>query len=161
MKYFFTFPQGGFNDICNIIWNCYSYSLKYGRILVIDTRYCISVEDDIRKYLLFSSPIIYNDDIDILYNSVKNKSSYPCSIYYKDVKDSFIWLTGIVPKKLVMKDHDTGETHYSTSRACVFNNNNIHSSLGHPECTAWSLRIDGNFNKDWAVKAGIADYYNL
>ena len=87
MKYFFTFPQGGFNDMCNIIWNCYNYSLKYGRILVIDTRYCISVEDDIRKYLLFSNPIIYNDNIDILYNTIKNKSSYPCKIDYKDVKE--------------------------------------------------------------------------
>jgi hypothetical protein len=87
---------------------------------------------------------------------------YPTNnVNYKDVKDSFIWLTGIVPKKLVIKDPDTGETHHSTSRACVFNTNNIHSSLGHPECTAWSLRIDGNFNKDWAIKAGIADYYNV
>ena len=87
---------------------------------------------------------------------------YPANdVKHKDVKDPFIWLTGIVPKKLVVNDPDTGETHHSTSRACVFSTHNIHSSLGHPECAAWSLRIDGKFNKDWAIKAGIAEYFNL
>ena len=87
---------------------------------------------------------------------------YPANdVKHKDVKDPFIWLTGIVPKKLVVNDPDTGETHHSTSRACVFSTHNIHSSQGHPQCSAWSLRIDGKFNKDWAERAGIAEYFNL
>lgn len=80
---------------------------------------------------------------------------------HKDVKDTFIWLTGIIPKRLIVKDTDTGEIHRSDSRACVFNTHNVHSSEGHPQCAAWSLRIDGKFNKDWAAKAGIAEYFNL
>jgi len=82
-------------------------------------------------------------------------------VTYKDNKDPFIWLTGVIPKRLVIKDHDTGETHYSTSRAGVFSTHNVHASEGHPQFVAWSLRIDGKFNKDWAVKAGIAEYFGI
>jgi hypothetical protein len=80
---------------------------------------------------------------------------------YKNVKDQFIWLTGVIPKRLVVKDSDTGKLHFSTSRACVFGTHNIHSGEGHPQYAAWSLRIDGKFNKEWAEKAGISEYFNL
>jgi hypothetical protein len=80
---------------------------------------------------------------------------------YKDVKDQFIWLTGVIPKRLVVNDSDTGKLHLSTCRACVFSTHNIHSSEGHPQYAAWSLRIDGKFNKEWAEKAGISEYFNL
>lgn len=86
---------------------------------------------------------------------------YPENDPKRDNKDPFIWLTGIIPKRLVIKDPATGEVHYSTSRACVFSTHNVHASEGHSQCAAWSLRIDGKFNKDWAEQAGIAEYFNL
>jgi len=43
----------------------------------------------------------------------------------------------------------------------VFSTHNVHASEGHSQCAAWSLRIDGKFNKDWAEQAGIAEYFNL
>lgn len=76
-------------------------------------------------------------------------------------RDPFIWLTGPTPKRLVLKDPVTEELHYSNTRACVFNTNNIHASEGHSLYTSWSLRIDGMFNKDWAQKVGIAEHFNL
>ena len=51
-KYMYVFPEGGFNNICQIIWKCYEYSLKYNRKLVIDTRYICTFRDDIRKNYL-------------------------------------------------------------------------------------------------------------
>ena len=42
LRYFFCFPQGGFNDFCQIIWNCLEYCINFNRILVIDTRYIIT-----------------------------------------------------------------------------------------------------------------------
>lgn len=86
---------------------------------------------------------------------------YPENDVKKDNKDPFIWLTGVIPKRLVVKDAETGEIHHSTSRACVFSTHNIHASEGHPQLTVWSLRIDGKFNEDWARKAGIAEYFNI
>ena len=31
-RYFFCFPQGGFNDFCQIIWNCLEYCINFNRI---------------------------------------------------------------------------------------------------------------------------------
>ena len=75
------------------------------------------------------------------------------------LNDPFIWFTGIIPKQLTILDEETNTTHYSTSRACVFDSNNIHASTGHPQYAAWSLRVDGKFNKEWAKKAGIAGHF--
>ena len=49
-RYMFCFPQGGFNDFCQIIWNCLEYCKNFNRILVIDTRYIITFKDDFRKF---------------------------------------------------------------------------------------------------------------
>lgn len=84
---------------------------------------------------------------------------YPLSVNPKK-RDPFIWLTGIIPKRLVLLDPDTQELHYSNTRACVFDTNNIHSSVGHDYHVAWSLRIDGTFNKEWATRAGIWNHFN-
>jgi hypothetical protein len=62
---------------------------------------------------------------------------------------------------LIAKDIDTGEEEFSTARACVFDTNNWHCSLGNNTFTSWSLRIDGSFNPEWARKIGIAGHYNL
>jgi len=99
-------------------------------------------------------------------NEPGQKTAFHCDypendLSKKNTMDPFIWLTGVIPKRLVIKDHATGETHHSTSRACVFNTHNIHASEGHPQCAAWSLRIDGKFNKKWAERAGIAEHFNV
>ena len=66
-KYMYCIPEGGFNTICQIIWKCYEYCLKYNRILVIDTRYVSSFRDDIRKYFIFTLHQIFDGDIDRCY----------------------------------------------------------------------------------------------
>lgn len=81
--------------------------------------------------------------------------------YHGINKDPFIWLTGVIPKRLVLFDPDTNEKHYSNTRACVFDSNNVHASEGHPLHTAWSLRIDGAFNKEWAERAGVAEHFKI
>jgi hypothetical protein len=80
MKYLFVIPQGGFSNICHIIWKCYEYCIKYNRILVIDSRYTSTFRDDIRKYLIFKSKIIFMDDIDCLFNTLKDKIFFPSSL---------------------------------------------------------------------------------
>lgn len=76
-------------------------------------------------------------------------------------KDPFIWLTGKNKKTLLLKNPSTGEDFASSSRALTFNSTNPHCSLGNELYTSWSLRIDGVFNKEWANKAGIAEYFNI
>ena len=76
IKYMYVFPEGGFNNICQIISKCYEYCLQYNRILVIDTRYICTFRDDIRKYLIFTLPQIFDGDIDILFNSLKKTSTF-------------------------------------------------------------------------------------
>ena len=81
----YCIPEGGFNTICQIIWKCYEYCLKYNRILVIDTRYVSSFRDDIRKYFIFTLPQIFDGDIDILFNTLKKTSTF----YPTELKDIF------------------------------------------------------------------------
>lgn len=77
----------------------------------------------------------------------------------KGLKDPFIWFTGTIPKQLSILDEKSNTMHYSTSRACVFDSNNVHASKAHLQHTAWSLRFDGKFNKEWAERAGIAEHF--
>jgi hypothetical protein len=76
-------------------------------------------------------------------------------------KDMFIWLTGRFRKKIVLQDEVTGELHTSSHRAMIFNTINWHGSYGHDSCSSWSLRVDGNFNPEWAEKVGIREHYNI
>jgi len=78
-----------------------------------------------------------------------------------DQRDSFIWLTGKNKKRLVLKDTDSGKEHMSDCRALVFDSTNPHCSQGNELFTAWSLRIDGIFNADWATEVGIAEYFGV
>lgn len=78
----------------------------------------------------------------------------------KGLNDPFIWFTGNIPKQLAIKDDQTNTMHYSDCRACVFDSNNIHASKAHSKYTAWSLRFDGKYNKEWAERAGIAEHFN-
>jgi hypothetical protein len=76
MNYIIVFPHGGFNDIMNVIHRSYLYALQYNRILIIDNRYNW-FKDDIQKYILFNSDIIYKGDIHQLYCSLTNERVYP------------------------------------------------------------------------------------
>lgn len=78
-----------------------------------------------------------------------------------DKRDMFIWITGRFPKSILLFDDITEEVFESNARSIIFNNTNWHSSKGHPCYSSWSLRIDGVFNKPWAAKVGIADYFRL
>ena len=79
LSYFFCFPQGGFNDFCEIIWLSFDYCKKFDRILVIDTRYIITFKDDFRNYIIINDPLVYTGDIDILFHDLKlnDASFYP------------------------------------------------------------------------------------
>ena len=76
-KYLFCYPFGGINNVLEIIWRCSQHCQKYNRTLVVDSRYVATFRDDIRKYLIFPNDMVYSDDIDILYESLKNKPIYP------------------------------------------------------------------------------------
>lgn len=82
-RYFFCFPQGGFNDICQIIWNCLEYCRKFNRILIIDTRYIITFKDDFRNFIIINDPLVYKDDIDELFCAIKNGTFFP--IFVDDI----------------------------------------------------------------------------
>lgn len=79
LRYFFCFPQGGFNDFCEIIWTAFEYCKKFNRTLVIDTRFIITFKDDFRKYIIINDPLVYTGDIDLLFEKLKtdNVSFYP------------------------------------------------------------------------------------
>jgi len=70
LSYFFCFPQGGFNDFCEIIWSSFDYCKKFDRILVIDTRYIVTFKDDFRNYIIINDPLVYTGDIDILFDDL-------------------------------------------------------------------------------------------
>lgn len=78
-----------------------------------------------------------------------------------DLRDMFIWLTGVNRKQMLLQDSETSEIYTSTSSALTFNSANWHCSLGNPNFTSWSLRIDGTFDKNWAQSVGIDEYYNI
>jgi len=100
LSYFFCFPQGGFNDFCEIIWSSFIYCKKFDRILVIDTRHIITFKDDFRNYIIINDPLVYTGDIDILFDDLKKSDStfYP-KISSKlsdfenisDITSKFIW----------------------------------------------------------------------
>lgn len=81
--------------------------------------------------------------------------------YNLDKRDMFIWITGRVSKKLIIKDPLTEELSVSPYRAMVFNTINWHASCGDDNFTSWSIRIDGSFNPEWANRVGVKEYYNL
>lgn len=70
-------------------------------------------------------------------------------------QDSFIWITGKFKKKIIIKDHTTGEIHSSPYKAMIFNTVNWHGSQGDKEHSSWSLRIDGSFSPEWSEAAGL------
>lgn len=73
--------------------------------------------------------------------------------------DMFLWISGPVEKRIFVYDKDTGEKVYSPSRAVIFDNCNFHGTENLNDSTAWSLRVDGIFKKEWAEKVGIYDHF--
>ena len=100
LRYFFCFPQGGFNDFCEIIWISLEYCKKFNRILVIDTRFIITFKDDFRKYIIINDQLVYTDDIDILFENLKisNSTFFPkfssSLSFFKNtmqISSKFVW----------------------------------------------------------------------
>ena len=92
MKYIICYTGGGFNDMLNGIDVCFKHALKYNRILVIDSTQVSWFKDDIHKYIDFTHPIIYKDNINELYTKLELLHTYPTElkgklktmkIYYK------------------------------------------------------------------------------
>ena len=75
-KYLICFPQAGINDMLSRILECYNYSLKYNRILVIDSSHNW-FKEDIRDYINFNSPIIYKGELNKLYDTLNKETTYP------------------------------------------------------------------------------------
>lgn len=92
--------------------------------------------------------------------------SVPIHSDYGDIhsvkRDMFFWITSSFnPKQIFVYNQETKEKIYCPYRATIFNAANWHGAQGHPECVSWSLRVDGVFNKEWANRVGIADYYDV
>lgn len=82
------------------------------------------------------------------------------SVFYPHEKDMFIWLTGMKKRKrLFVLDPDTNVEYENIYRACLFENDNYHYSRGIENLRSWSLRIDGIFNRNWAKKVGIENFF--
>jgi hypothetical protein len=70
MKYVLVRPEGGLNDMLVQTSRCYDYCLRYGRTLLVDTRYNDSFKDDFSFYFKSTSDILKTNDSevrDILY----------------------------------------------------------------------------------------------
>jgi hypothetical protein len=63
--------------MCNIIYQCLSYSRKFNRILVIHTRKSNHFKDSIHKYIEISDPNIYTGTIETWYSNIESKTVYP------------------------------------------------------------------------------------
>lgn len=59
-KYLLCLPKGGFNDMLQQIMLCFNYSVKYNRLLVIDTKSTREFNDEIKKYFDLTHSNIYN-----------------------------------------------------------------------------------------------------
>lgn len=75
-KYLVCFPKCGLNDMLCRMLECYEYCVKYNRTLVIDTSRDW-FRDDIRDYINFNSPIIYQGDLNELYDKLNEESTFP------------------------------------------------------------------------------------
>jgi hypothetical protein len=75
-RYLVCYLQAGLGDMLDEIETCYNYCIKYNRILVLDSRYNW-FKNDIRKYIQFNHTIIYKGDLDILYDELNTRSTYP------------------------------------------------------------------------------------
>jgi hypothetical protein len=97
------------------ILECYNYSLKYNRILVIDSSHSW-FKEDIREYINFNSPIIYKGDLNKLYDRLNKETTYPPE--FKGILNNrfnFIWtfpVNYIYNNKIIDSDlsHDYTET---------------------------------------------------
>ncbi len=75
------------------------------------------------------------------------------------MKDQFIWFTGKASKRLIFRDDESEEIHYSTSRAGIFNNCNWHCGLGNETAMGWSFRVDGIFTDEFLDKTELKSYF--
>ena len=91
LRYFFCFPQGGFNDFCEIIWISLEYCKKFNRILVIDTRFIITFKDDFNV----KSRMVYGGiQIMTIYKKELNpfKHLFGLQFFFHKTLRYFMWL---------------------------------------------------------------------
>jgi hypothetical protein len=82
--YIICIPQGGIIDMCNVIYRCHEYAIKYNRILLIDTT-TGWFNDDINDYIQFHSPYIYTGHPNTLCHKIKDLSVYPLGLNIMDM----------------------------------------------------------------------------
>lgn len=78
-KYVLCLPKGGFNDMLQQIMLCFNYSVKYNRLLVIDTKSTREFNDEIKKYFDLTHSNIYNKAFSDFVSLVRdsNMTFYP------------------------------------------------------------------------------------
>jgi hypothetical protein len=80
--------------------------------------------------------------------------------YNGSSKDMFIWITNpLAPKTIKLVDEATRIRHDCLSLSSIFDARQYHETINTTPWTTWSLRIDGVFKKEWAIKAGIYEQY--
>jgi len=62
-------------------------------------------------------------------------------------------------KELFVVHPETGNHMPIPAKAYVFDTRNYHGTMGK-DFSGFTIRIDGVYNKDWAISAGIWDYFN-
>lgn len=69
-----------------------------------------------------------------------------------DKIDQFLWIN-LFPdrKRFYLLDPDLGDKHYINDQVVMFDSRNWHGSDAHP-LSAFSIRVDGIFNKNWLEK---------
>lgn len=92
-----------------------------------------------------------------------NAPGEPASIH----KDTFVgypdhfMLINLRPnrKELFVVHPDTNEHLVIPSKAYVFDTRNYHGTVGK-DFSGFTIRIDGIYNKQWAINAGVWDFFN-
>jgi hypothetical protein len=80
MKYIVVFPFGGLCDMLSRINYCFKHAVKYNRQLVIETRNIDWFQHDIRNYISFLHPNIYDGETDEKLIHLETLTIYPKGI---------------------------------------------------------------------------------
>jgi len=111
-KWMVCYPAGGITDIFCVLSDCLSYVEKYGRTLVIDTRRVEWFKESIHDYIEFNHPNIYVGNIDTLYETLNQRSTFPpeikgdLSTFQAEYKSTQFYYKGSVSTKLdLSKDY--------------------------------------------------------
>jgi hypothetical protein len=76
-NYLVCYPAGGLNDMLFNINRCLMHSVKYQRLLIIDTTKIDWFHHDIRDYIFFNHSNIYIGNLSTIYSTIQELSIYP------------------------------------------------------------------------------------